>query len=572
MKITKDQVQKILQNKPQGTSDLQILTEMTNQGFEFEGVDMNAARQFASSNQTQTPVTTKPTSFTGLEKAPFQATGEENILTGGAKALGNLPRSTFELGKGVVKAVTSPVETVKGLTSIVKGAGAKVGELFLEDTDIGQKLLEKANQQRITSGMPELKRDAKGRLQAEDTPDLQAINQVGKFFADRYGSLDKIKETMIEDPASVLADVSSLLTGGSSILSKAGIQTGRASKLEPIQAITQTTKKAKDIAKETTLGRITSEAIPTGSELKANQVVKALDLTQGDLSNIKKATGNDVTEFIVSRNLIKNTPEEIADVLNDTRKSAMTTVRENVKLVNNTYTPEQIPTLKPSLETILADIKGVTGLESEAGKIEALLNKASYTLDDVQTAKELIDANSSLYSKIGDVKSTKTARGLANNRQSIQKFIEDEVSTATNGEVDIRALNNEVATSYAIENAINTRATRDLTRQKWSMNDSLVLFGGGATFSPEVGIGLLIGKKLIETPSFRLAFTKALSAQPIKKIKAIVKEIKDKNVSPETQKLLNQLADTAKNNLQLIESGTNVLERTKQEPQNKIDQ
>jgi len=83
MKLIKDQVQQILQNKPQGTSDLQILTEMTNRGFEFEGVDMNAARQFAAQQNIQKPVETPKR--TTMEKV---ATGAKAFLGGVASGVG----------------------------------------------------------------------------------------------------------------------------------------------------------------------------------------------------------------------------------------------------------------------------------------------------------------------------------------------------------------------------------------------------------------------------------------------------------------------------------------------------
>jgi hypothetical protein len=575
MILSKEQVQTILKNKPAGTTDVQILSDMTNRGYEFEGVDMNAARQFAK--QQGIPVAKKQ-SMTGLEKAPFQATGEEGLIGGTVKAIGNVPRSAFELGKNVAKAVTSPIETVKAVGGVVKGIGAKAGEIFLEDTDIGQKLLEKANAQRIAQGMPELKKDAQGKLQAEDTPDLQAINQVGKFFADRYGSIDKFKETAIEDPVGVLADVATILTGGGaaltktgqiskvSSLTKAGAEISKAGQIvEPISAISKTTGAVKRAVSGSKAGQIVSEVIPTVSDIQKSQVVKALDLTQGDLSNISKATGNDVTEFIIRKNAIMETPEQVVDFLNTERASTKTLRNSEIAKVKNVYTPEQIPGVKQGLTTILDGVDGVAGLENVADEIRSLANKSQFTLEDVQRAKDLIDDNSNIYSKIGDVKSSSTARGLDNIRKGIRKFIEDEVSTATQGATDIKKLNNDIATSYAIEDAINTRSTRGQTRNKLSLSDNIVLFGGGATFSPAVGIGLYLGKKIIETPSFRLALVDALNSQPIAKVKRIISEIKNKNITPETQKILNQIADQARKKVQVLESGSQVIDKGKQE-------
>jgi hypothetical protein len=522
--------------------------------------------------------------FTGLEKAPFQATGNENLLTGTAKAVGNLPKSTFELGKSVASAVLNPIYTIKSVGTLVKRVGAKVGESILEDTDLGQRLLSKANENRLSQGQPELKKDINGKFQVEDTPDLQAINQVGKFFMDRYGTLDKFKETAIEDPASVFADLATVLTGGGAILSKTGqvskvsqlskageVLTATGKTLEPVNLITKTATKGKNVIKQSTVGRVTSEAIPTINNIKQNQIVKALDLTQGDLATISKKTGNDVSNFIIDNNLIKNTPEEVADALNVLRASNKAEKSSIIQSVTNIYTPEQVPSVRKGLGSILEDVDGVAGLEKIADEIRTLIKKDSYTLDDVQNAQYLLDDNSSIYSKIGDAKSTTKAKGLDNIRKDSRSFIENEVDIATGGQTNIKKINNDIQTSFAIEDAINTRATRNLTRQKISLGDWAAL-GVGTTINPLLGIGLYIGKKLVETPSFRLAFTKALNAQPINRVKTILSEVAKKKVSPATQKLINQITNEARNNLQLIESGSNALEQTKSERKPQKDQ
>jgi len=168
--LTKDQVKVIIDNAPKGTDGSMVVNGLVSRGYKLEGFN----------DQLEAPET-----MTGSDKATFQSTGNEGIIGGTAKAIGNLPSSTFELGKNVVNAVANPIETVKSVGTIVKGVGAKAGELFLEKTDIGQSLLSKANENRLAQGLPELKKDATGKFQAEDTPDLQAINQVGTFVSDR---------------------------------------------------------------------------------------------------------------------------------------------------------------------------------------------------------------------------------------------------------------------------------------------------------------------------------------------------------------------------------------------------
>ena len=563
--LTKDKVKAIVNNAPKGSNPEDVINALVSRGYKLEGLN----------DQPETP---KEVSMTGSDKATFQATGKEGIIGGTLKTVGNVPSSAVELTKNVTQAVTSPVQTVKSLGTLAKGVGAKIGELALENTDIGQSLLQKANEKRIAAGMPELQKDASGKLQATDSPELQAINQVGKFVTDRYGSMDKLKETVIEDPVGVLADLASVLSGGAAITSKVGDITkiaeisNAANKLskvsqavEPINAITKSAGKIKDVAQNSFVGRVAGDIVPTVSDLQKNQVVKALDLTQGDLVTIGKKTGNDVTEFIVKNDLLKSSPEEIANALKEKRASTKELRNSEIAKVSSTYTPEQVPGVVKGLDTILEGVDGVAGLETVADEIRNLRSKTNFTLEDVQKAKDLIDSNSDIYSKIGDTKSSSTARGLDNIRSGIKTFIEDEVTKATQGATDIKQLNNDIQTSYAIEDAINTRSTRDLTRQKISLSDNIVLFGGGATFNPAVGVGLYLGKKIIESPSFRLAFSDLLSSQPVNKIKTVVNEIKNKNVSPETQKLLNDIAKEAKKKAALIESGSVIVDKTKSE-------
>ena len=514
--------------------------------------------------------------FTGSESATFQSTGEEGLLSGTAKAIGNVPSSAINLAKNVTGAILHPVETVKSVVDITKGLGAKAGEKFLEGTDIGQSILQKANESRVARGLPELQKDATGKIQVDETPELKMVNTIGKFISDRYGNLDKFKETVIEDPVGVLADISTDVSGGGTLITKAGtlskvgevakvgeVITQASKALEPVNAISKTVSKTSNIIKQSVPGQVIKEIVPTVKDIRANEVVKALDLTQGDISNITKKTGNDVTSFIVDNNLIKKTPEETANALNNLRKSARENRGLEISKVKNKYTYDDIPRLKDGLNTIFSGIKEVVGLEDEVAKVKSLLKKKSLTLNDVQTGKDLLDANSNIYSKIGDVKSSATARGLDNVRKNIKTFIEKEVKDNTGA--DIKKINNDIQTSYAIEDAINTRLERNLTRKKISLSDIGLGIGGSIAFNPAVGLGIYVGKKLIETPAFRLAFTKLLSKQPVNKVKTLVTEIKNNTVSKETQAYIKQLADEAKNNLSVIESASNVLEPSKSE-------
>lgn len=99
-------------------------------------------------------------------------------------AVRNLPSSFANLVGNVVQAVTSPIETAKSVLDL--GAGI------------------------LQNVLPESLVQAVG----EDKASRDVARKVGQFYADRYGSVEGAKKAIAQDPAGVLADVSTVLTGG----------------------------------------------------------------------------------------------------------------------------------------------------------------------------------------------------------------------------------------------------------------------------------------------------------------------------------------------------------------------
>ena len=101
------------------------------------------------------------------------------------EALGNTPESVGRLLIGLKEAVTHPYATAKSITDIVAGIAQK--------------------------SIPGLNKDKQ-----------QIANAAGKFFSDRYGSIEGLKKTLAEDPAGVVADLSAVLTMGGTAAAQAG--------------------------------------------------------------------------------------------------------------------------------------------------------------------------------------------------------------------------------------------------------------------------------------------------------------------------------------------------------------
>ena len=100
------------------------------------------------------------------------------------QAASNAPRSLYNLGKDVVTAVANPIDTATTVLDL--GAGA------------------------LQAALPESLVQAIG----EDPKSREIASQVGQFYVDRYGSIQGVKQAFAQDPAGVLADVSTVFGVG----------------------------------------------------------------------------------------------------------------------------------------------------------------------------------------------------------------------------------------------------------------------------------------------------------------------------------------------------------------------
>jgi hypothetical protein len=93
-------------------------------------------------------------------------------------ALKNLPESAAGFGAAVVDPILHPVRTMEGVGRMMAGAS---------DLAMG-----------------------------DQTPEAEGVKDIGKFFAERYGGWENLKQTMATDPVGFLADISTVLTAGGS--------------------------------------------------------------------------------------------------------------------------------------------------------------------------------------------------------------------------------------------------------------------------------------------------------------------------------------------------------------------
>jgi hypothetical protein len=115
-----------------------------------------------------------------------------------SEAMANIPASAKRFAGGLYEAITSPVQTAMGVLDIGAGALQKV---------LPESAINFINQF-----------DANP---AAATRAVEAANAAGGLIKDRYGSYEGIKRTLAEDPVGAVADLSTLLTGGSMATARA---------------------------------------------------------------------------------------------------------------------------------------------------------------------------------------------------------------------------------------------------------------------------------------------------------------------------------------------------------------
>ena len=119
------------------------------------------------------------------------------------KMVREIPGSALQLMKDMSFPIRHPIQTVKGMTSIVRGGADK---LQSEQGDL-------------------------------PTQNEQAFDAMLDFYGDRFGSVDALKNTAMNDPVGILSDISGIVTLGTSSLPKI---TGRAGKV--VETLNKTAK------------------------------------------------------------------------------------------------------------------------------------------------------------------------------------------------------------------------------------------------------------------------------------------------------------------------------------------
>jgi hypothetical protein len=146
------------------------------------GFDLNTAAPVATGGFDLSTAKPAPSGIPKQRRSFADVPGE---------ALANVGTSAANFYKGLITAITNPVQTVSGVIDV--GAGALQNLLPKELVDLVNQIDNK----------PEAAKRA-----------VDAANAVGGMYKDRYGSIEALKNTLATDPVGAAADLSTLFTGG----------------------------------------------------------------------------------------------------------------------------------------------------------------------------------------------------------------------------------------------------------------------------------------------------------------------------------------------------------------------
>lgn len=154
------------------------------------------------------------------------------------KAIQSIPHSAYKFGKNTIEPILHPVDTAESLKNLGLGVLEKTGMVAGNEHE-------------------------------------KYADAVGKFFADRYGSIENARKTLETDPIGMAGDLSMLLTGGGSAAARLPGVVGRTGEVagtvgravNPLNALAPVGDAASAAARAVGLDR--KAPVPTTRELRS---------------------------------------------------------------------------------------------------------------------------------------------------------------------------------------------------------------------------------------------------------------------------------------------------------------
>ena len=412
---------------------------------------------------------------------------EENKTWGdtATKAAENFLPSLGQAAKDFVQPILHPIDTLSGVKNVALGYGEKLNRMVQENS--GQ-----YEEGEIVPGEHEKYADA-----------------LNKHFDDRYGSFEKARKTLEEDPAGLLLDVGSLATLGGGALTKgakAGSLASKAGKaldvtgkaLDPLTLPAMAAKKAGGAVRNT-VGPVVNDVLtvlkPTSLERKYAALLKpssSLDpeqfqrVTQIGLENKIAPTMEGWNDFITLR---EKTENQLGEVLRNASEA---------------QAAGQMPMLdmRPLIQRARDQVKGSMIYDVDG---QALMSKVDEIADNANAMfANPVDMVTADNIKRRQQKKAKKLYGKDGIHPAAEEF-EAALASIVREEMekmspDVAVLNKKLHDLHVLEealtNAVNGNFKRDNIGGVFGNVGLGTLGGGSVGGAPGAAVGMVAGKLL----------------------------------------------------------------------------
>ena len=482
-----------------------------------------------------------------MEKSRDSAIGQlkNSPLGFVGETISNIPGSALQFGKAIGSAVAHPLQTGKSLLQLGAGGTANTIEKIA---------------------------DLAGVKNAEDIFDLsseETASAVGDFYVQRYGSLEGAAKTLRDDPVGFLSDIAAVATGVGGVLkggaTLAGGLTGAATKtstaLSPLGRGIRATQAVggammrKGIAMEPIViagkgvyvaGKSIGSALAITPKV-TTLIHKGLKLHPNMISNFTNFTGGETpAQFMVRKGILNSgdmavdstkgvlfqggrvfarKPAGIVDDLWRLFNKAKDTVDNELAGIKHTYdllddAPEGLSALDELQKTAIQ-----YGLEKELNFTKTMLGKERVTLAELNQVKRMMYELYKTYTRTNEPAASLTAKRLRVVESNLRKFIEDEAERF--GLPDIGVLNQDVQKSFELAEDIARSQMTAQGRNAISLQDTLFGLGGlGLTGDPFIAAGIVLGRRVVESPFFKLTLAKYLNRLNPAQLKKLIPILK----------------------------------------------
>jgi len=248
-------------------------------------------------------------------------------------------------------------------------------------------------------------------------------------------------------------------------------------------------------------------------------ISSTMKLKPSDMAKINKMIGKewDFTKWMTEKWIIRGSKirqgrEWIVTKLQDFNTNAYDWLNTAIKWVKWTFRNTNV---EKGLQALQKQFKWVLWLEDDLIEIQQLLAKYKawgLTLREITKVKRKIDQNLSLYKATWAAKEWAAKTWLVKVRQWIREFIED--TGKQNNIKNIKQLSNDIRVSRGIWDALAERIATSNINNLVNLSDSLLTIPLLVWADPMTMWLYFIGKKIFETPAFKLAMLRGIYQLP----------------------------------------------------------